>query len=73
MTSDEWNELGEDDRAARMDIVLDEMADAADLNNDGVVDGKDERIQLIEAYKVKFGKAPNGRKPNATLKAELGV
>ena len=73
MTSDEWNELGEDDRAARMDIVLDEMAEAADLNHDGVVDGKDERISLIEAYKAKFGKAPNGRKSNATILAELGV
>lgn len=30
LSSDEWNELGEDERAAKLDIVLDELAEAAD-------------------------------------------
>lgn len=34
MTSDEWNELGEDDRAAKIEIALDAMADAAEATAD---------------------------------------
>lgn len=30
LTSDAWNELGEDERAAKIDIALDELADAAE-------------------------------------------
>lgn len=30
MTEDEWNELPEEDRAARIDMALDDMADATD-------------------------------------------
>lgn len=33
LSSDEWNELGEDDRAAKIEIALDEMADAAEGDN----------------------------------------
>lgn len=30
LTSDQWNELGDDERAAKIDIVLDGLADAAE-------------------------------------------
>lgn len=32
LTSDQWNELGDDERAAKIEIALDEMADAAEAN-----------------------------------------
>lgn len=32
LSSDEWNELGQDERAAKMDIVLDDLAEAAEGN-----------------------------------------
>ncbi len=65
LSSDEWNELGEDERAAKMDIVLDELADASETET------TDDRAALVEAYKAKFGKAPHHKKSLETIKAEL--
>lgn len=42
-----------------------------DLNGDGTVDTKDERIGLVEAYKQKFGKTPHGRASLDTLRTAL--
>lgn len=39
MTSDEWNELADEERAAKIEIALDEMADAAEA---GAGEGTDE-------------------------------
>lgn len=66
LTSDEWNELGDDERAAKMEIVLDDMADEAEKP-----DESDERAKLVEAYKAKFGKAPHHKKSVEAIKAEL--
>lgn len=78
LTSDQWNDLGDDERAAKIEIALDEMADGAethtpdgDLNADGEVNAEDERIALAAAYKAKFGKAPHHKKSIAAIKAEL--
>lgn len=65
LTSDEWNELGDDERAAKMEIALDELADAAESA------GGDEREALVAAYKAKFGKAPHHKKSIKAIKAEL--
>lgn len=66
LTPDEWNDLGDDERAAKMDIVLDDIADAAEQST-----GQDERAALVEAYKAKFGKAPHHKKSAEAIKAEL--
>lgn len=40
MTEDEWNELPEEDRAARIDMALDDMADAPDSKPEEVKPAK---------------------------------
>lgn len=64
LSEDEWNELDEDERAAKLDIMLDALADEADAGNS-------EREQLVAAYVAKFGKKPNGKASVETLKAKL--
>lgn len=80
LTSDEWNDLGDDERAAKIDIMLDELADAADgqkADNQGgetaPVEEAVSREALVEQYKAKFGKAPHYRASIEKIKAELGV
>lgn len=42
LTSDQWNELGDDERAAKIEIALDEMADAAETEgNEGEGTGEE--------------------------------
>jgi hypothetical protein len=77
MTSDEWNDLGDDERAAKMDIALDDLADAADGEDDqggedAPVDEADARAQLVAQYEAKFGKKPHYRASIEKIKAELG-
>ena len=69
LTSDEWNDLGEDERAAKIDILLDGIADDAGAEPDNA----HERETLVEAYKARFGKAPHHRKSIATIQAELAA
>ena len=77
LSEDDWNELDEDDRAARIDIALDAMAEAADgqADNQGnetaPVEEAAAREALVEAYKAKFGKAPHHKKSLESIKAEL--
>lgn len=80
LSEDDWNELDESDRASRIDITLDAMADAAEASQDGPqaedeqpADESDERAALVEAYKAKFGKAPHYRAKIETIKAELAA
>lgn len=70
-TEDEWNSLEPEDRHAAIDIELDKLVEAADINGDGVVDDKDERAALAAAFTEKFGKAPHHKLSIATLKAKL--
>jgi hypothetical protein len=70
--ADDWNGLSDDARADLIDEELDKLkAETGDLNGDGVVDNKDERIALVEAYEAKFGKKPNGRASLDTLRKAL--
>lgn len=85
LSEDDWNELDESDRASRIDITLDEMADAAEAagakadaqaeseGEEGQPAEDDERAALVEAYKAKFGKAPHYRAKIETIKAELAA
>lgn len=67
LTEDDWNELDEDEVAAKLDIVLDDLAEAAEKEPVAA----DEHAALVEAYKVKFGKAPHYKASIDTLKAKL--
>ncbi len=65
LTSDEWNDLGEDERAAKIDITLDELAEAAEDAP------SDERAELVAQYEAKFGRKPHYRAGIDKIKAEL--
>ncbi len=74
LTVEEWNELDEGDRHAKIDIALDDLADAAEKEEaekpaDAPAD--DERAKLAAEYKAKFGKAPHYRASVETIKAAL--
>ena len=64
LSEDEWNELDEDDRAAKIDIALDDLADKAEAKTD-------ERAALVEQYVAKFGKKPHHAASIDTIKAKL--
>lgn len=71
MSSDEWNELGEDERTAKMEIVLDDLAEAAEDDDRDAGDDDTERAELVAQYEAKFGKKPHGRATIETIKAKL--
>ena len=60
LTSDEWNDLGDDERAAKIDIALDDLSETAD-----------DRAELVAQYEAKFGKKPHGKASIDTIKAKL--
>ena len=68
---EEWNDMEPEDRAAAIDVELDKLEEAADVNGDGVVDSKDERAALAAEYRAKFGKAPHHRLSIDSIKAKL--
>lgn len=68
LTVEEWNELEDDDRHAKIDITLDDLADAAEKSE---APASDERAALVEQYVAKFGKAPHYKASAETLKAKL--
>lgn len=70
-TVEEWNDMEPEDRAAAIDVELDKLEEAADVNGDGVVDSKDERAALAAEYQAKFGKAPHHRLSIDSIKAKL--
>lgn len=53
MTSDEWNELSQEERTAKIEIALDELADAVDAPEGDELD----LDALKAAYKERFGKS----------------
>lgn len=72
LTTDEWNDLEPEDRHAKIDIALDELADAPPVANDAdEAVANDERDALVEQYEAKFGKKPHYRAKIETIKAEL--
>ena len=68
LTSDEWNELDEDERTAKIEIALDDMAETA---GEGDEEQTDDREALVAQYEAKFGKKPNANAKIETIKAKL--
>jgi phage-related protein len=57
LTSDEWNDLGDDERAAKLDIALDAIADGEHQGDeDPTLETPATREELVAAYEAKFGK-----------------
>jgi hypothetical protein len=73
LTAEEWNALEDDERSAKIDITLDDIAEAAEKSQpeNKPADESDERAQLIAKYTEKFGKAPHYRLSVEKIKAEL--
>lgn len=73
LTVEEWNELDEGDRHAKIDIALDDLADAAEKAEAQKPEEpeSDERAALVAQYTEKFGKAPHYRATIETIKAKL--
>ena len=65
LSYDEWNSLDEEERAAKIDIALDDLLESTEIE---VTDDRDE---LIAQYEAKFGKKPHYRLSIEKIKAEL--
>ena len=76
LTSDEWNDLGDDERAAKLDIALDDLVadEAADDQGDenSALVETESRAALVERYEAKFGRKPHHKTGIEKIKAELG-
>ena len=70
LTPEDWNDLDDDDRCAKIDIVLDDLAEAAEQTKPQG-EAPDERAELVAQYKEKFGKAPHYRLSIDKLKEEI--
>lgn len=75
LSPDEWNDLRDDDRTAKIEIALDSFDKGPDHADSGqVVDAQlstENRASLVKEYKAKFGKAPHGNASIETIKAKL--
>lgn len=69
LRAEEWNSLGEGDRADLIDAELDKLS--ADTNGDGEVDAGEERAALVKEYEAKFGKKPHHKAGIEKIRAEL--
>lgn len=77
LTPENWNELPDDTRAVKLDIILDGIAEG-EINDVAPepwpvpqADQPDERAQLVEQYVAKFGKRPPNTMKLDTIKAKL--
>lgn len=68
LTSDEWNDLGDEERAARMEVALDEIVETEETNAE--IDAADVAT-LTALYKQRFGKAPHHMWSTETLVSKL--
>jgi hypothetical protein len=74
LSEDEWNALDEDDVAAKLDIVLDDLAEAAEKaaqNPGAAATEADERAALVKLYEAKFGTKPHHKTGVETIRAKL--
>ena len=67
LSPEEWNALDDDERHAKIDIALDDLADQVE----GAGVPSDERAALVVQYEAKFGKKPHYRASVEKIKAEL--
>jgi hypothetical protein len=73
LTAENWNDLPEDTRATKIDIVLDGIEDG-EITIDAAHEGQpvtNERAELVEQYKAKFGKRPPNTFSVETIKVKL--
>ena len=73
LTAENWNDLPDDTRATKIDIVLDGIEDG-EITIDPVPEDQpatNERAELVEQYKAKFGKRPPNTFSVETIKAKL--
>ena len=68
LSAEEWNALPEEKRHELIDEALDKLAD--DKGGD-TGDQADDRASLIEQYKEKFGRTPNGRMSTENMRKAL--
>lgn len=82
VTAENWNELPEDTRATKLDIVLDAIADGEIVMDESAPAPKTElppadsvaeptRKELIVLYEAKFGKKPSNATSIEAIKAKL--
>lgn len=77
LTPENWNDLPEETRALKLDIVLDAIADGEISDVDPQphpapqADQPDERAKLVELYVARFGKRPPNTMKLDTIKAKL--
>lgn len=75
LTAENWNDLDDETRATKIDLVLDAIEageieiDTADGEDD---EGNADRDELKAMYEAKFGKSP-GRMRTETIKAKLAA
>jgi hypothetical protein len=66
LSEDDWNALEDEDRHARIDIMLDYLAELGESEPESA-----ERDALVEQFKVKFGRAPHALMKIESIKAKL--
>lgn len=70
LTVENWNELADEQRATKVDIVLDGI-EAGEITMPPAQPATDERAALIAEFTAKFGKAPAANIKVETLKAKI--
>lgn len=67
MTPDQWNQMDEDDRHARIDMTLDDIAESKPADPPTEVD----REALAQQFEAKFGKKPHHKMSAESIAAKL--
>lgn len=73
LTPENWNDLPDETRATKIDIVLDAIADGEITLEDAAPEPVKEptRAELAAQYEAKFGKKPSNRTSIEDIKAKL--
>lgn len=74
LTPENWNELPDETRATKIDIVLDAIADGEitlEAEQSAQEATEPSRAELVAQYEAKFGKKPSNRTSIEAIKAKL--
>jgi hypothetical protein len=71
LTLEDWNDLDDEARATKIDIVLDGIDDGEIVLTPSAPE--DDRVQLAAKYQAAFGRMPPGNMKTETIKAKLAV
>lgn len=80
LDTDNWNDLEDDERAAKIEAELDKLQDAADAviadvrdtDGDGQVSEAEERAALVREHEARFGSKPHHKWNVAKIRKVLG-